>query len=1070
MLGKKFSLGSVVEETGEARIKLANFDELREQGSDIASFISTFKPDPGYVYLHVIAMGAGEYYGCNINGDYFPEKDLIERHHTFVTNAKVFKEHDNKPTSPSYGHVVFSWYNPKMHRVELILAIDKVKGKEFIDRQARGEQLEVSMGCFPAGTKITMADNQRKNIEDVIPGDMVLTHTGELHEVKTKMMYPYSGDMVTLTMSGQSDTLTATGNHPILVRRYTPVPTSMGGYCPVCGKHLKQVSTHLLRSKQPDHIEYVKNLTDTYMEYTEDWIDARDIKPGDYVVTPIQKYDCYPDNEEVTSVARLLGYFLAEGSYVKYWTPKNNCRIHRAVEFSFSTEEAPYHAEVIRDLKVISNHKATYYPQYHRHVCSIRLQDREVAAKFLSLVGEYSYGKHLASTIFKWGPKAKLALLGAFINGDGTWNKACNVTTATTVSYQLVLDLVTLAAQLGMAVSWCRNAPVPNKHISYILSFSPTQSGQLAEVTDKYKLREVGIPKSNFFRPAVMVEGNQLIRKVIATSSELVENTTVYNFSVDTDESFVAENIAVHNCKVREDVCSICGNKARKRSDYCEHILRDKRKIYPDGRQPYMINYNPTFFDISIVRRRADKIAYVLEKVASQDTTVSSLNAQAFDELDSLIPFAEPPQVFDIEEDFEKTANVEKKAADLDKLAMIKRIQSEAVKVLNTGIEEAMPLIESTEPDLPPALLDTMAKKHRLEDIMTTFTVNAIPMKPEEFTRIVIVKRGMPLDTFADVLKGVKSAIADRDLKMGEYKDDIGKTLQAYLIARSSFLPAVISRLAGALRNRDALSKTAATLKLDVPTNYWELNPALTFGHAKNPPSYTNIESAVAPGAHVIQRYDYSTLPVVRSPQELEMERRRPKLREPMSPLTVGAILGGLYAAYRSSSAVRAVLDSPKNMAILMALAALIHKKMGAPTPTDMQQVKTASWGTTAAKVAIPFVGAHFASAHFRNLYNNGVPLNSVERYIAENPDILSIAAPIVVNAALKGHTNVKTASCDIENSEFMQKFAEVSDSLAEFANNAMLGIILPSKRRSILSNVIDQTIDSKLMNKLLPG
>lgn len=669
MLGKKFSLGSVVEETGEARIKLANFDELREQGSDIASFISTFKPDPGYVYLHVIAMGAGEYYGCNINGDYFPEKDLIERHHTFVTNAKVFKEHDNKPTSPSYGHVVFSWYNPKMHRVELILAIDKVKGKEFVDRQARGEQLEVSMGC-----------------------------------------------------------------------------------------------------------------------------------------------------------------------------------------------------------------------------------------------------------------------------------------------------------------------------------------------------------------------------------------------------------------KVREDVCSICGNKARKRSDYCEHILRDKRKIYPDGRQPYMINYNPTFFDISIVRRRADKIAYVLEKVASRDTTVSSLNAQAFDELDSLIPFAEPPQVFDIEEDFEKTANVEKRASDLDKLAMIKRIQSEAVKVLNTGLEETMPLLEATEPDLPPALLDTMAKKHRLEDIMTTFTVNAIPMKPEEFTRIIIVKRGMPLDTFADVLKGVKSAVADRDLKMGEYKDDIGKTLQAYLIARSSFLPAVISRLAGALRNRDALSKTAATLKLDVPTNYWELNPALTFGHAKNPPAYTNIESAVAPGAHVIQRYDYSTLPVVRSPQELEMERRRPKLREPMSPLTVGAILGGLYAAYRSSSAVRAVLDSPKNMAILMALAALIHKKMGAPTPTDMQQVKTASWGTAAAKVAIPFVGAHFASAHFRNLYNNGVPLNSVERYIAENPDILSIAAPIVVNAALKGHTNVKTASCDIENSEFMQKFAEVSDSLAEFANNAMLGIILPSKRRSILSNVIDQTIDSKLMNKLLPG
>ena len=809
MLGKKFSLGSVVEETGEARIKLANFDELREQGSDIASFISTFKPDPGYVYLHVIAMGAGEYYGCNINGDYFPEKDLIERHHTFVTNAKVFKEHDNKPTSPSYGHVVFSWYNPKMHRVELILAIDKVKGKEFIDRQARGEQLEVSMGCFPAGTPILMEGGGQKPIEDVRVGDMVITHEMRPKKVTALLTYPFTGTMVILIL-GDGRHLVCTGNHPL----YTWHPE-----------------------------------TDTTT-----WEPAISLKAG----ATVWQHDSDHNPMSKLSIAQV----------------------------------------------------------YHAHVDGVK----------------------------------------------------------------------------------------------------------------------------------------------------------VYNFSVEDDESYVANSVYVHNCKVAFDVCSICGNKARKRSDYCEHILRDKRKIYPDGRQPYMINYNPTFFDISIVRRRADKIAYVLEKVASRDTTVSSLNAQAFDELDSLIPFAEPPQVFDIEENFEKTANVEKRASDLDKLAMIKRIQSEAVKVLNTGLEETMPLIESTEPDLPPALLDAMAKKHRLEDIMTTFTVNAIPMKPEEFTRIIIVKRGMPLDTFADVLKGVKSAVADRDLKMGEYKDDIGKTLQAYLIARSSFLPAVISRLAGALRNRDALSKTAATLKLDVPTNYWELNPALTFGHAKNPPAYTNIESAVAPGAHVIQRYDYSTLPVVRSPQELEIERRRPKLREPMSPLTVGAILGGLYAAYRSSSAVRAVLDSPKNMAILMALAALIHKKMGAPTPTDMQQVKTASWGTAAAKVAIPFVGAHFASAHFRNLYNNGVPLNSVERYIAENPDILSIAAPIVVNAALKGHTNVKTASCDIENSEFMQKFAEVSDNLAEFANNAMLGIILPSKRRSILSNVIDQTIDSKLINKLLPG
>ena len=166
MLGKQYSLGSTFENTGEARVKLANFDELRGQSPEITEFLSTFTPDPGFMYLHVIAMGAGEYYGCNINGDYFPEKDLIARHNTFVTTAKVFKEHDNKPTSQDYGKVVFSWYNPKMHRVELILAIDKIKGAEFVRRQEAGEQLEVSMGCRVAYDVCSICGNKARRKSD----------------------------------------------------------------------------------------------------------------------------------------------------------------------------------------------------------------------------------------------------------------------------------------------------------------------------------------------------------------------------------------------------------------------------------------------------------------------------------------------------------------------------------------------------------------------------------------------------------------------------------------------------------------------------------------------------------------------------------------------------------------------------------------------------------------------------------------------------------------------------------------------------------------------------------------
>ena len=70
-------------------------------------------------------------------------------------------------------------------------------------------------------------------------------------------------------------------------------------------------------------------------------------------------------------------------------------------------------------------------------------------------------------------------------------------------------------------------------------------------------------------------------------------------------------------CKIKYDVCSICGNKAPTRAQYCTHLRNELNKIYPDGRIVAADNPNPKFFDISIVWRPADKTGYMLKKVAS---------------------------------------------------------------------------------------------------------------------------------------------------------------------------------------------------------------------------------------------------------------------------------------------------------------------------------------------------------------------------------------------------------------------------------------------------------------------
>ena len=69
-------------------------------------------------------------------------------------------------------------------------------------------------------------------------------------------------------------------------------------------------------------------------------------------------------------------------------------------------------------------------------------------------------------------------------------------------------------------------------------------------------------------------------------------------------------------CKVKFDVCSICGNKAPSRKAYCDHAKFDLGGLTPGGKRKFVWNPSPKFFDISMVRRPADKLGYMMKKVA----------------------------------------------------------------------------------------------------------------------------------------------------------------------------------------------------------------------------------------------------------------------------------------------------------------------------------------------------------------------------------------------------------------------------------------------------------------------
>ena len=459
-------------------------------------------------------------------------------------------------------------------------------------------------------------------------------------------------------------------------------------------------------------------------------------------------------------------------------------------------------------------------------------------------------------------------------------------------------------------------------------------------------------------------------------------------------------------CKVPHDVCSICGNKASKKSDYCEHISSNLKRVYPDGRQAFMLNLQPTFFDISFVRRRADKIAFTLKKIAGQ--YVTSLE-----------------HVHDVED---KTASIEK------------TVPADAVvKLLNKGLMRELPRLEAQEKDIPAAMLDRLAARHSLKDILFSFLTNMVPMKPTEFTRIIIVKNGLPMSSFNDVLGGLMAG-KHGVFEPGEAQQEISDMLSPYLENRSSFGPHVFSRLMN--KTASSMSEAAMNDLLLSSPQYRYLYPDAEY--------YQPVHQSTIP----VQHHSYASIPVQYAPEEyIARKQNRAALREPASPWTVGLMLAGLYAGYKGITAAQAAgkfLSTPQGK---------ITTGVGAAALVSAMRPREKTAGAFVNKVVLPFVGAHLLSAHYRRKYYGGEELNGVEKTIAENPDYLSVAAPVALHYLGKKFN--KTAS-ELDSEQI--KLADASDLLV---NSAIQGIIFRGRGLSALSNSADMALDNMLLDQV---
>jgi hypothetical protein len=152
---------------------------------EVIELIESIRPQTDRLYVVNSALGAGEYVGFNLRGDWFTERGLVHTprgwdkipvwdidrrrqaaaqvepaknwgslawgYPTFY-NAHRFRHHVNKDPNRAYGYILGAFWDPRMHRVILVSELirsecARLGALDLYERIARGEFPDTSMGA-----------------------------------------------------------------------------------------------------------------------------------------------------------------------------------------------------------------------------------------------------------------------------------------------------------------------------------------------------------------------------------------------------------------------------------------------------------------------------------------------------------------------------------------------------------------------------------------------------------------------------------------------------------------------------------------------------------------------------------------------------------------------------------------------------------------------------------------------------------------------------------------------------------------------------------------------------------
>jgi intein/homing endonuclease len=250
------------------------------------------------------------------------------------------------------------------------------------------------------------------------------------------------------------------------------------------------------------------------------WVKAKDIKKGDFVLIMDSKEKI---DKTIYSIEKdadflwLLGLYIGDG-----WVRKESNEISIAINLRDIDSIV---AKTVNIIEKLFNKTAHIDIKKENHLAIIRVSDFRMATLLKELGGEIHDKKSINCRLMTLCPSLQLNLFKGWVSADG-WK------TKNKKSQNGVTTSIVLAFQMRQILTRCG------------FKSSLTKRNQKDRKTC-YTVSIYGSSYDNFMINNIL---DSEIWVAVENTSKDVHSRTVYNLSVDVDETYIVEGIKTHNC------------------------------------------------------------------------------------------------------------------------------------------------------------------------------------------------------------------------------------------------------------------------------------------------------------------------------------------------------------------------------------------------------------------------------------------------------------------------------------------------------------------------------------------